>query len=99
MADYGKKNPRDMIFAMDMLHLIIGILVVILAVMAFLSPEEHMLFFPVIFFLASILNFVSGIHSIKMSGRDNKRRLGGWIYCILGLLLFIITIISAISIL
>ena len=34
---------------LDAAHIIIGILIVALAVISFLNPEDHMLLFPVIF--------------------------------------------------
>ena len=46
-----KHNPRKLIFTLDAVHLLVGIAVVVLAVIAFLSPEEHAVFFPAIWFL------------------------------------------------
>ena len=40
-----KRNPRKLIFTLDAVHLLVGIAVVVLAVIAFLSPEEHAVFF------------------------------------------------------
>ena len=47
-----RRNPRRISAALDLVHLVIGGLVVILAVMAFLDPQAHPVFFPLIFFLA-----------------------------------------------
>ena len=45
-----RRNPRRISAALDLVHLVIGGLVVILAVMAFLDPQAHPVFFPLIFF-------------------------------------------------
>jgi len=94
-----KRNPRDLVIAMDILHLVIGAIIVVLAVTAFLSPETHMIFFPVIFFLASALNLISGVDGIRRAGRDIKKKNTGIGYCIFGLVLFAVGVVSAICIL
>ena len=68
-----KRNPRKLIFALDAVHLLAGIAVVVLAVIAFLSPEEHAAFFPAIFFLAAFLSLLNGIVRLRMSGREDRQ--------------------------
>lgn len=93
-----RKNPRNLVFAVDILHLVIGLAIVVLAVIAFLSPEKHMIFFPLIFFLASLLNLVNGIGLIRTAGRDKRRRLSGAGTIVFGVLLLVIGVVSAVSI-
>ena len=49
-----KRNPRSAALILDLLHIVIGILVVICAILAFLDPEGNSILFPVIFWLAAV---------------------------------------------
>jgi len=93
-----RNNPRNIILAMDILHLAVGAAIVILAVIAFISPDDHMIFFPVIFFLASLLNLVNGIQSIRTAGRDRKRKTAGMGIFLFGVILLVIGIASSVFI-
>lgn len=42
-----KRNPRSAALILDLLHIVIGILVVICAILAFLDPEGNSILFPV----------------------------------------------------
>ncbi len=64
-----KKNPRSATLLMDWVHICIGLLIVILAVIAFLNPEDNRVLLPVIFLLAVILNVFTGVHKYRQSGR------------------------------
>jgi len=46
-----KRNGRVSSFVLDTLHVIVGILIVILAVLAFLNPDENRILFPMIAFI------------------------------------------------
>ena len=69
-----KRNPRSAALILDLLHIVIGILVVICAILAFLDPEGNSILFPVIFWLAALLNGIVGGFRLKMSGHDKKKR-------------------------
>lgn len=92
--EYKKKNPRRLNYLLDIIHIAIGIAVVILSVIAFLSPEEHLAFFPMIFFLAALLALVNGAARVRMPGPDS-RRLAGLAALAAGVLLLLIAVISA----
>ncbi len=92
--EYKKKNPRRLNYLLDIIHIVIGIAVVILSVIAFLSPEEHLAFFPMIFFLAALLALVNGAARVRMPGPDS-RRLAGLAALAAGVLLLLIAVISA----
>ena len=62
------KNLRNASMMVDFAHIVVGILIVVLAVLSFLNPEDNMLMFPVIFFLAGILNLINGVYKIRLSG-------------------------------
>ncbi len=91
-----KRNPRKLIFTLDAVHLLVGIAVVVLAVIAFLSPEEHAVFFPAIFFLAAFLSLMNGIVRLRMSGRDTGKKLKGALELLSGVFLTAAAVISAI---
>ena len=71
-----KRNPRNAALILDLLHIVIGILVVICAILAFLDPEGNSILFPVIFWLAALLNGIVGGFRLKMSGHDKKKQGG-----------------------
>lgn len=93
-----KRNPRSAALILDLLHIVIGILVVICAILAFLDPEGNSILFPVIFWLAAVLNGVVGVFRMKMSGHDKKKRAGGAVQLLLAVILVILGALSAISI-
>lgn len=93
-----KRNPRNAALFLDLLHIIVGILVVVCAVLAFISPEHNRFLLPVIFWLAALLNGVNGWHKILESGRDKKMKLGGIALCVVCVLLVLVGILSAVSI-
>ena len=92
--EYKKKNPRRLNYLLDIIHIVIGIAVVLLSVIAFLSPEEHRAFFPMIFFRAALLARVNGAARVRMPGPDS-RRLAGLAALAAGVLLLLIAVISA----
>lgn len=92
------RNIRNASMMMDMIHIVVGILIVVLAVISFLNPEDHMLLFPVIFFLAAALNGMNGIFRIRVSGREKKKKAAGIAALLFSVLLLALTIISAVSI-
>lgn len=93
-----KRSPRNVAFLLDLLHIVVGILVTVCAVLAFLDPEGNRFLFPVIFLLAALLNGVNGWHKVRESGRDKKKKAGGIVLCVIAGTLFLIGIISAFSI-
>lgn len=99
MANQEKKrNHRNEAMMLDLLHIVVGILVVACAVLAFLEPEKNQFLFPVIFWLAGLLNAVSGWYRLKNSGRDKKQKINGAALCVLAVILIGIGAASAVSI-
>ena len=67
--------------ALDAMHIIIGIAVVVMAVISFLDTERYMFLFPAIFFLAAVLNLVTGNTGCPgQNGRggEERRRCSRW---------------------
>lgn len=92
------RSLRNASMVVDILHIVVGILIVVLAVVSFLSPEDHMLLFPAIFFLAGALNLVNGVYKIRLSGREKKKKAAGMAVLMFGILLTVLTVISAVSV-
>ncbi len=92
------RNLRNASMMVDLVHIVIGILIVVLAIISFLNPEDHMLLFPAIFFLAGVLNLINGIYKIRLSGREKKKKAAGLAVLLFGILLFSLAVVSAVSI-
>ncbi len=98
---YGRgrrRNPRNITLILDWIHIIIGILVMIMAVIAFINPENNMILFPIIFFLAAVLNIVNGVYRYSQSDRDQKKKASAIGLLIIAAFLLTVMIISAVSI-
>lgn len=93
-----RRSPRNVSLALDLLHIAVGILVVIFAVLAFLDPERNQFLFPPIFWLAALLNGVNGWHKFSTGGRDKKKRAAGIALWVIAGILCLTGIVSAISI-
>ena len=93
-----RKIARNTALILDMVHIVIGVLIVVLGVFAFLDPEGKMFLLPLIFLLAAVLNLINGIHRQKTSGREKKKKAGAVAVIILGILLFLLSAVSAVSI-
>ena len=94
-----RRNPRRLSFVMDILHLTAGAVIVVLAVLAFLDPDGHRAFFPVIFFLAAFLSLADGIVFFRAAQRDNRKKLAGAGRFLFGLVLLALGVVSAMVIL
>ena len=97
-ANGRSRTSRRMGFFLDVLHIGIGSIIVILAVISFLNAENNLVLFPVIFMLAAVLNLVNGWVKIRQSGRDKKRIAGGAGLLFFGIALALLSGISAFSI-
>lgn len=93
-----KRGHRNIPLMLDLLHIGVGLLVVICAVLAFLDPEGNRFLFPIIFLLAALLDGVNGWFRLKDSTRDKKKRMSSILLCAVAGILCIIGIISGISI-
>ena len=80
---------------MDIFHLVLGVVIVILAVMAFIAPEEHHAFFPLIFFLSAILSIVSGFWGLMNAGRNSRKKLTATGSLLFGLAVLAVGVVSA----
>ena len=93
-----KRNPRGTAAMIDVLHIVVGVLVVICSVLAFVDPEKHGFLFPVIFWLAAALNGVTGWSSLQAGVRSKKKKAAAIALWVLAFLLFVIGLLSAVSV-
>ena len=84
--------------ALDAMHIIIGIAVVVIAGISFLDTERYMFLFPAIFFLAAVLNLVTGKYWLSRANRERRRRTAAVFQMVFGTTLLIFTFLSAMSI-
>ena len=83
---------------MDVVHIVFGALIVLLAVITFLNPEGNQILLPVIFALAALLNVINGIHKFRTSGRSWRRKAAAAAQLLLAVILLAVAVVSAISI-
>lgn len=93
-----RRKARGTTMALDTMHIVIGILVVLMAVVSFVNPEEYMFFFPVIFLLAAILNLATGRYQLGRSKRNQKKKAAAVVQIAFGVILVILAAVSAVSI-
>ncbi len=98
MHSQSRRGDRHSGLILDVIHLVIGILIVVLGFLSFLNPEKYQLLFPLIFFLAGGLNGVSGVFALKTPGRDKKKFRAGLLHMLAALLLTALGVLSAVSI-
>lgn len=92
------RNLRNASMMVDLIHIVVGIVIVVLAVISFLNPEENMLLFPIIFLLAAVLNLINGVFKIRLAGREKKKKVSGIVILLFAFLLLALAVISAVSI-
>ena len=84
--------------AVDFIHITICIAIIILAVLVFLKPMQNAHCYPIIFFLASILNFTSAYARMNHLRPIRSRSATGIVAFTAGVLFLILAAVSAISI-
>ena len=98
IGNEGRRKVRSESVALDVMHVLIGVTVVVLAFISFIDPEDNLIFFPVIFFLAAILNLVTGNYRMGHNKRSRRQKLSALLQMLFGILLMALAIISAASI-
>lgn len=93
----GRSERHAGVF-LDVVHLVLGIAIVILAVLSFINPEGNHMLFPLVFLLAALLNGINGIFEFKTHGRDKKKFGASLLQLALAAGLTVLGVLSAISI-
>lgn len=83
---------------LDLFHIVLGLALLVMAVLAFVDPNTNMVLFPLIFFTAAAIKLVSQGYLIYLLEKEKKKVTKAAVGLIPGLLMFIIGIISAVSI-
>ena len=83
-------------FLLDALHVFVGVAVTVLAVFAFLSPEEHPLFFSLIFGLAGLLALANGQVRFTALRRAHRKKGSAVVVMLLGAILLGLCAVSAV---
>ncbi len=83
---------------LDIIHIVLGILILVMAALAFLDPEQNMMLFPLIFLTAALLRLISAGYTIIQLPHEKKRRARTAFDTITGILLLLLTAISAVEI-
>lgn len=89
------KNPYLKQIIANIIYVIIAVLIVACGIYALISGEEGRLLYPAVFILAAALNFTDGIPRIFGSGRNTKKKAGGIVLCLVGLVLTAVAAIIA----
>ena len=55
------RNPHMAGLLLDLTHVVLCVGVVVFAVLIFLNPDQHRRFFPIVFILAALMQFLHGI--------------------------------------
>lgn len=92
------RNPRSGQLLVDVVHILICVLIVILAVLTFLDPAGHTMVYPVIFFLAAVLNGIEAAGKLKRNNRGKKQLAAGISFSFMTAVLLVLTAVSAVSV-
>ncbi len=79
---------------LDLIHLVICVIVVALAFIAFLDIDQRYFLFPAVFFLTAVLNFVNGFVRFDRTRGEEGGVLPGMLLIGTGCLLLALTIVS-----
>ena len=98
MANKNRYTPSKIGTIIDLVHIVVGILVIVMAVFAILDPTKYMFLFPLVFFLAGVLSALTGWYTILTSKRNPRQKGMGAVYFVVVAFLLVLTVVSAISI-
>ncbi len=82
---------------LDILHIVLSLIIVVMAVIAFINPNENMMLFPFVFFFASMIRLGSVVICLRSEGHG-RLNLQDTADLVLGLLLLLLAAVSAKSI-
>lgn len=97
MADL-KFSQRKAGSITDLVHVLFGGAIVVLAALAIFDPGKYKKIFPVIFLFAAIIYFVTAWFVSSSARINRKKHSGGIVYLIIGILALGLAVISAVSI-
>lgn len=96
------RNPHMVGVMRDLAHVVLCVGIVAFAVLIFLNPAYYQRLFPLVFVLASMMQFLHGIPKIsayrRSHGSNGMLLAAGAGICVLGVVLAILAFISAVTI-
>jgi len=93
-----KFSPRQSGVLLDVVHVVLGAAVILMAGFAIADPDNYKVFFPIIFLLAAVINAVTAWFHFKNFPRIRKKQALGWVYTLTGILMIALFVVSAVSI-
>lgn len=93
-----KFSPRQNGIMLDFIHVVLGIAAILMAILAITDPEKNKVLFPLVFLLASFINFATARYQFVMFPRNRKKHVAGWVYAITGVVMLALFVLSAVSI-
>lgn len=86
----------------DLAHVVLCVGIVAFAVLIFLNPSQYQRLFPLVFLLASMMQFLHGIPKItayrRSHGSNGMLLATGIGICVLGVVLAVLAFVSAVTI-
>ncbi len=96
------RNPHLIGVVMDLAHVVLCGGIVVCAVMIFLNPVFYQRLFPVVFALASLIQFLHGVPKLAgyrhSHGAEGGLLAAGLVLCVLGAVLAALAVISAVTV-
>ncbi|MDD6283402.1 DUF6637 family protein [Oribacterium sp. HCP28S3_H8] len=94
----GHTGARSSSRKLDFIHIVLGIVLVVMAIFAFINPGENMVLFPLIFYTAAAIRIISAVFLMRSADHDRKILSQGIAQLVLGLLILLVGIASMVSI-
>lgn len=98
MRGQSKRTDRHSGLFLDIFHLVTGILIVVMGLLAFIQPQRYEILFPLVFLAGAALNGVTGFFELKIKGRSKKRKRSGMFHMVITVFLLVVSVLSAVSI-
>lgn len=81
----------------ETIQIVVGIILILLGIVAFINPNENRLVFPAIFALSAFLNFVGMLRARQFYSGNRKHGLVILLHGVVAIFLTIVAIISVIT--
>lgn len=78
-------------------HIVVGIVIIVMSIIAFINPNDNRLVFPTIFALAAFLSFMRFMNHMRLYSAEKKQVIYGLIDGFIALFLTVLVIIAVIT--
>lgn len=90
-----KKQTRNTVLLFDLAYITMGVVIILLAVLAFLNPEENRILFPLIFFVSTVMYGMQSRNLYVKCKKEKKNKLGVFALLCVAVALFLVGMVSA----